>query len=39
MFAPYLERYREWSPFVLSWTKQTLPLGMANGNDLSAAAS
>ena len=21
MFAPYLERYREWSPFVVSWTK------------------
>lgn len=32
MFAPYLERYREWSPFVTGWTKQPV-------SELDAAAS
>ena len=32
MFAPYLERYREWSPFVMSWTKSA-------ATELGAAAS
>ena len=35
MFAPYLERYREWSPFVVSWTKGAIP----GTGDLEAAAS
>ena len=25
MFAPYLERYGEWSPFVTAWTKRPAP--------------
>lgn len=37
MFAPYLEHYREWSPFVTSWAKIAPPPGTAtaghtNGN-------
>ncbi len=41
MFAPYLERYREWSPFVTPWTRQgAVTSAVASGSaDLGVAAS
>ena len=48
MFAPYLERYSEWSPFVTAWGKQSSPVnvgaygtghGSGRGSDLGVAAS
>lgn len=40
MFAPYLERYREWSPFVMPWAKPGAINVVASGSaDLGVAAS